>query len=592
MGLRDLHGPFGIELLAGSFKLQDLLEAIVANLHEQEASMTTLQEKLGLNSSDESLGLYGTMASGRFPNVVAAENLTPEQIQEVNAKGGFTIQQVQQLVHQLERQEADDAKYDALVRQMNDHSTKHDELVAKLGIEHLEIEHHYEELKETERELKQTERELKDTERKRLDTEKDLKETEKHLRETEMELKETERIVQAEHSVLVKLQAQVTQLREALGLVEGKEGNSIVNILGAQQQNSDLESISQRLDSLESKTAQFTDNFTSTIAAAMAPLEGALNALDAKIDSHVKVRIEDQETRITNCDRRVAMLSESPSSVTSEVPQTRGTVDSWAVGDEQREATMKALDETRQSVLEVRHDVHSLSGQLSSVVETVSAMRDGDEHHTSSQSVDQNLNMVREELESRMAQLEQRIANKDFKNDDGKELNDLYDTLAQVESDIRQLESVATKDTRPKLMKQAEEMQRLWQELSGVVTQVKAAKGQNMSATTTTGQSHCLSCYSPRRPQDSRTRIMLGKDGRVYFQGSEKPGLPSIASCPSIAETSANARDLRHPTRASSAGAMERANKYGRYRLSRATGLPSERSVNGVTTPSVAGFYF
>merc|ERR1719247_3119273 len=72
---------------------------------------------------------------------------------------------------------------------------------------------------------------------------------------------------------------------------------------------------------------------------------------------------------------------------------------------------------------------------------------------------------------------------------------------------------------RPKLEKQAQEMQRLWQQLNDVFEQMQAGGGAPSAGSmlTTKGGPRCLVCYDPRA-EVGKKRTIVGKDGHTYFQ--------------------------------------------------------------------------
>lgn len=288
---------------------------------------------------------------------------------------------------------------------------------------------------------------------------------------------------------------------------------------------------------------------------------------------------------------------------------------------------------------EVRTNLQGLQDGLSARGEGSVVLQPG--QAGDQQQVEATLGRVREQLEGRVALLEQKIDCQEPGELKGEDLSALTDTLQQVEADLRSLDAVATQDMRPKLEQQATEMQKLWQQLNDLWQRMQNQPPQGgggglNSMLTTKGGPRCLVCYDPNT-QPASKKIMIGKDGKTYFQGldqqkplgptctpfgqqyappAESGGMISALMKPRMGQGMAgtgppNRKYMHVPPgcrggdddlsphgrpHSRSASSLRSGSPAGIARgggsASRPAGPRLARMQNGPSTPSVAGFYF
>jgi len=247
----------------------------------------------------------------------------------------------------------------------------------------------------------------------------------------------------------------------------------------------------------------------SGIACALAPLEAAIAALDAKIESQLVVRLEAHSDMLVRHEQVHKNLYEA---VEGELERSRSQSPQrgWNNGPEQEEARQAAI-------LSVKQEVSDLSKKLSEVVTCLGDL----ETQLFTQSLELSsgnrsefadmLSDACKQLEGRVAMLEGRL-----QSGSSKDLSEMGDSLRQLQTAASRLEGLVSKDVQPKLDVHGSEMRRLGGELSGLCQRINSMVAESSSTTTSVG--HCLTCHETRR--QAHAKVLIGTDGKVYEQGN------------------------------------------------------------------------
>jgi len=548
----------GTDYLIGCSKLQDLLETIIEHINAHDADIELLKEdhrqavsRLDVLDPDGAAG--------------APEGQKPIKIADLSDR-------------------------------LRDLEAKHLDLAEKVGVEHLELENEHAQLvklEECEHRLEEQFAKLAEevtAEAKHMhDMEEEIHQMEDHFKQVDTTVEADEKVQKTMGNLVKDLTSDVEEIKAKLGMKDAAGGQS-----------------------------ELSDELRDAISASVAPLGAAIDALDAKYEATMGVRLESHEHRLTEQEKLAQQTMQVTASAERALDQhlaaqAQAQAQSQQNGDQKEAAVQNAvaeavsaaknemeesLQDARSSVAMVQGEMEELSGKVSVVVDSVSVLEDelrakaaakggtmggsgrgpmiadprippggslgpggvildangnpvlGEdgkpmiadhgEMLEADEVVGATLGKVREQLEGRVTALEARISNSPELTGDistmdpqqllaqqeaqqlkGDDVRELSDTLQQLEADLRSLDAVATQDMRPKLEKQAQEMQRLWQQLNDVFEQMQAGGGGQAAAAgsmlTTKGGPRCLVCYDPRA-EIGKKRTIVGKDGHTYFQ--------------------------------------------------------------------------
>jgi len=299
------------------------------------------------------------------------------------------------------------------------------------------------------------------------------------------------------------------QLQESLG-VSGKDGQlSVVDRM--EDLEKQMEALRQSGAGSGSTTAT-TDHdlwprIESTVECAVAPLGAAIEALEAKIECQLLVRLENCQDRITQCEREQQSLftSREEFSMSQESSRDISMMES-AAQIEERLAALGA----------VKEEIGSLASQLNGVVASVGALECELQAKGGGAEFAEDLSRVSKILENRMVSIETKID----EAGDGKDITEVCETLRNVEGEMRALGAKTSLEMQPKIESQAEEVLRLRRELTLLMDRMNdlGDSANSCSMATAQGSPHCLVCYKGRN--QSSNKIIVGRDGKTYLQGN------------------------------------------------------------------------
>lgn len=238
------------------------------------------------------------------------------------------------------------------------------------------------------------------------------------------------------------------------------------------------------------------------IKAFIRPLEAAIAAMDAQIESQLVVRLEAHEARLGSHETVHENLLRALQSELERGPQSSP----WS------EEKMAAIND-------VKYEVSDLAKKLSEVTSCLSEMEtqlvsQSMESMSGSRIFSDMLKEASEQLETRVASLEGHM--KAGMNKDAQDLSAIGDSLRQVQNAAKSLEGIVSKDVRPKLDTHTSEMRRLAGELNGLCSRINDVVGKSSTATTVSLQ-HCLACFEARK--QAASKVLIGTDGKTYIQG-------------------------------------------------------------------------
>lgn len=634
------------DLLPGCSKLQDLLETVIEHINEHDAAIARLQGRVDTLDPDGAAGADGKGADGK----------PPLRMQDLSAR-------------------------------LLDLEARHADLLEKVGLEHLELEQLASKLDHEDAELAK----LAEIARK----------TEEREHELEAQVRGLSKMHDEEHAHQLEIEAELHSMEDHFKKVDGweEQEEKVVKSLGnvVKDLTNDVEDIKIKLKAMgggDKADGELSEELMQAITAVVAPMGAAIDALDAKYEAHVVVRLESHEIRITEQEKlqEQGVQSSSAAERSAQLAQQQNenpAKAAWGDGPEQREAALQQITSAQNSATDalnavrsemqdalshvdaVKEEMGALSGQVSKVVISVSELEaevrakgfDPAEPSGQAEMVEATLGKVREQLESRVAALEESLRATGGQGDEqhgdplqqqeqqqqqqnqqqqqlspqqleqlqqqsqqlsargDAQLKELSDTLHQVEADLRSLDHVATQDMRPKLEKQALEMQRLWQQLRETMERMqKQPMASAGSMLTTKGGPRCLVCYD-QRDDPAKKRTTTGRDGHPYFT-SPGPTYSPPAESPTMIQALLRPRNLgsggtssrkymlmpdqvtdgahhgaqRHTSRSTSS--IRGSSPAGITSRPQSRGAGSRmvqhmaRVQGGVTVPSVAGFYF